>query len=162
MKQKAATFPYRTRQLLLLVILARRLQDKDAQLFFYRLRRVYCVEVHSLLSTKIQRVMHMHLGHLSKMCLTKIEAVRSITCVCTDSRLLCKTFLKKFVVHIFMLLLAPFTSKFVNYSRLSKSWNKRKNSEVDDIFLRWEQVQTCSKTHCASNNWPILSQTVPK
>ena len=40
------------------------------------------------------------------------------------------------VVHIFTLLLAPFASKLVNYSRHSESLNIRKNSEIDDIFLR--------------------------
>ena len=31
--------------------------------------------------------------------------------------------------------------------------------EIDDIFLRRQLIvdfQTYSKTHCASNNWPIL------
>ena len=46
--------------------------------------------------------------------------------------------LYKFVVHIFTLLLAPFVSKLVNYSRHSESLNIRKNSEIDDIFL-WNQ-----------------------
>ena len=43
--------------------------------------------------------------------------------------------LQKLVVQIFMLLLAPFTLKLVNYSRHSESLNIRKNSEIDDIFL---------------------------
>ena len=51
-----------------------------------------------------------------------------------------KTFLKnliqKFVVHILTLPLAPFASKLVNFSRHSESLKVRKNSEIDDIFLR--------------------------
>ena len=54
-----------------------------------------------------------------------------------------KTFLKKIlyklVAHIFTLHLTPFASKLVNYSRLSESLNNRKNSKIDDIFLRWER-----------------------
>ena len=46
--------------------------------------------------------------------------------------------LSKIVVHIFTLLLASFSSNSVNYSRHSGSLNNRKNSEIDDIFLRWE------------------------
>ena len=37
-----------------------------------------------------------------------------------------------------MLLLAPFASKLVNYSRHIESLNNQKNSEIDEIFLRWE------------------------
>ena len=48
-----------------------------------------------------------------------------------------KIFLElKFVVHIFTLLLASFASILVTYSRHSESLNIRKNSEIDDIFLR--------------------------
>ena len=42
----------------------------------------------------------------------------------------------KFVVHIFTLLLAPFASELINYPRHSESLNIRKNSDIDDIFLR--------------------------
>ena len=40
------------------------------------------------------------------------------------------------VALIFTLLLAPFAFKLVNYWRHSESLNIRKNSEIDDIFLR--------------------------
>ena len=43
------------------------------------------------------------------------------------------------VVHIFTFLLAPFASKSVNYARHSEFLNGRKNSEIDDIFIRWER-----------------------
>ena len=80
--------------------------------------------------------------------------VRGITYVCTerifDSRLLMynKIFLEKlwykFLVHIFTLLLAPFTSNLVNYSRHSESlkyvWKSticclwRKMLSISDFF----------------------------
>ena len=44
--------------------------------------------------------------------------------------------LYKMVAHIFTLLLAPFASKSVNYSRYSESLNSRKISEIGDICLR--------------------------
>ena len=44
-------------------------------------------------------------------------------------------FSQKVVVHIFTLLLAPFVSKLVMYSRHSESLNILKNSESDNIFL---------------------------
>ena len=70
-----------------------------------------------------------------------------------------KIFLKKllwrFVVHISTILLAPFASKLVNFSRQGESFNIRNNSEIDDIFLRRQLIidfRTYSKTYCASNN----------
>ena len=55
-----------------------------------------------------------------------------------------KIFLKKViyksVVHIFTLLLTPFASKLVNYSRHSESLNLQKNSEIDDIFLQRQLI----------------------
>ena len=51
-----------------------------------------------------------------------------------------KKHLKKFVIHIFTLLLALFVPKLVNYSRHSESLNIRKNSKIDDIFLRRQLI----------------------
>ena len=55
------------------------------------------------------------------------------------NKIFLKKLLQKIVVHIFTLLLAPFASKLVNFSRQSESLNNRKNFEIDDIFFRWEQ-----------------------
>ena len=71
--------------------------------------------------------------------------------------------LYKLVAHIFMLLLAPFTSKLANYSR--PTLNFRKNSKSTTFSFENSDLsifQLFSKTHCASNNWPIWTQKVPK
>ena len=50
---------------------------------------------------------------------------------------------KKLVSNIFTLLLTPFAFKLVNYSRHSargESLNIRKNSKIDDIFLRRQLI----------------------
>ena len=82
-----------------------------------------------------------------------------------------KKFLKKhflkFVVHIFTLLLAPFASKWVNYSGQNENLNMQKNSEIDDIFLWWRlfvDFQTYFKgsVHSASKKWPIWTEMVLK
>ena len=79
-----------------------------------------------------------------------------------------KKLCKKFVVHIFTLLLASFAFNLVNYSRHSESLNIRKNSEIDDIFLRWRRFvdfQTHFKDSlcgCALNKWPLWAQKMPK
>ena len=47
----------------------------------------------------------------------------------------------------------------------SESLNIRKNYEIGDIFLleqRFVDFQNTSKTHGASNNWPISVQKVLK
>ena len=61
--------------------------------------------------------------------------------------------LLKLIAHIFALLLAPFASKLINYLRHSESLYIRKNSEIDDLSIS----KHTSKTHCASNNGPILT-----
>ena len=53
-------------------------------------------------------------------------------CSCTTKHFLTKL-LKKFVVHIFTLLLAHFTSNLVNYYRHSETLNIRKN----DMTMLW-------------------------
>ena len=76
-----------------------------------------------------------------------------------------KKLFQKLVVHIFALLLAPFVSKLVNYSRHSESlkyvW-KRSNHcflwKVESISNSSESL----KSPCASNNWSIWTQKVPK
>ena len=89
-------------------------------------------------------------GFLNILQIQPKQTVRGMTYVCTerifDSRLLMhnkisleKLFLK-FVVYIFTLLLAPFASKLVNYWRHSESLNIRKNSKIDDIFLRRQLI----------------------
>ena len=75
--------------------------------------------------------------------------VRGITYVCIvricDSRKFMynksflKKLLKKLVVHICTLLLTPFAFELVDYSRHSESLTIRKNSEIDDIFLRYQR-----------------------
>ena len=58
-----------------------------------------------------------------------------------------------------------FSPKLVNCSRHSESLNIRKNFEIDDIYLRRQLMSIFRhtlKTHCASNNGPILAQKVPK
>ena len=74
------------------------------------------------------------------------STVQGIEYVCNDrifdsrpfmySKIFLKKLLEKFVFHTFMLLLAPFASKLVNYSRHRESLKIRKNSEIDDISLR--------------------------
>ena len=69
-----------------------------------------------------------------------------------------KIVLRKLAVHIFTFLLAPFTSKLVNYSRHSETLNFRKNSKSTTFSFENSDLsifQLFSKTHCASNNWPI-------
>ena len=73
--------------------------------------------------------------------------------------------LYKLVAHIFTLLLAPFSSKFVNYSRYSETLNFRKNSKSTSFSFEnsdFTAFMHCSKTRCASNSWPTWTQTVPK
>ena len=48
-----------------------------------------------------------------------------------------KNLLQNFEVNIFTLLLAPFRFKLVNFSRHGESLNIRKNSDFDDILIRW-------------------------
>ena len=52
------------------------------------------------------------------------------------NKMFLKKLLYKSLVHIFTLLLKHFAFKLVNYSRQSEYLNIRKNSEIDDIFLR--------------------------
>ena len=49
------------------------------------------------------------------------------------------------VANIFTLLLAPFASKLVHYSRHSESLKNRKNSEIDDIFLQKQRFYRFQK-----------------
>ena len=73
--------------------------------------------------------------------------------------------LEKYVGHIFTLLLAPFASKLVNYSRHSETLNFRKNSKLRTFSFENRDLtvfQHFSKAHCASNKWPIWMQKVPK
>ena len=63
------------------------------------------------------------------------------------------------------LLLAPFASKLVNYSRHSESlknvwkWPNRSFwKKMSSILSSYESL----KSHCASNRWPIWTQRVPK
>ena len=63
--------------------------------------------------------------------------------------------------YIFTLLLAPFASKLVNYSRHSESLNIRKNSEIDDIFLRRQLIvdfQTYFMTQIINQFWRKMCQ----
>ena len=72
---------------------------------------------------------------------------------------------KYFVAHIFTILLAPFASKLVNYSRHSETLNFRKNSKSTTFFLRNSDLtifKHFSMSHCASNNSPIWTQKVSK
>ena len=76
-----------------------------------------------------------------------------------------KPFLQKLVAHIVMLLLAPFSFKFVNHSRHSETLNFWKNPNSTSFSFDCSNLtifKHTSKTHCASNNWPILTQKVPK
>ena len=66
-----------------------------------------------------------------------------------------KTFLKKILqklaAHIFTLLMAPFTSKLVNYSRDSETLNFRKNSKSTSFSFENSSFTVFihfSKTHC--------------
>ena len=52
------------------------------------------------------------------------------------NKIFLKNLLQKFVVHIYTLLLASFSSKLIKYLRHSESFNIRKNSEIGDIFLQ--------------------------
>ena len=61
--------------------------------------------------------------------------------------------------------MAPFASKFVNYlshsELLKNAWtwiNRRFRRKMSPISNSCE----CSKAHCASNNWQIWTQKVPK
>ena len=101
----------------------------------------------------------------------KRESTLLHTYVCTehifDSRpfMYNKISLKKLLAHIFTLLLVPFESKLVNYSRQSESlknvwkrWNHCFRRKMTSISNSSESL----KSYCASNNWPIWMLKVPK
>ena len=80
-----------------------------------------------------------------------------------------KMFLKKtpqkLVANIFTLLLAPFASKMVNYSKHSETLNFRKNLKLTTFSFENSDLTVFkhfSKSHCASNNWPMWTKKVPK
>ena len=69
------------------------------------------------------------------------------------------------VAHIFTLLLAPFASKSVHYSRRSETLNFRKNSKSTTFSFDSNDLSIfkhTSNTHCVSNKWPIWTQKVQK
>ena len=76
-----------------------------------------------------------------------------------------KYFWKKFVAHILTLLFAPFASKLVNYYywslNIRKNFENRRHFPPITAICRFSNIRT-SKIHCASNNWPIWTQKVPK
>ena len=71
-------------------------------------------------------------------------------------------FLQKFVVHIFTILLAPFASKLVTYSRHSQSSNVRKNKglESDPSKLPPAQKMPISLFYTISNFPKMTVKTV--
>ena len=84
-----------------------------------------------------------------------------------EQNIFLKKLLQKLEVHIFTLLLAPFTPKLINYSRQSKSLNIWKNCEIAYIFLRWQRsicliFKLIWKTQYAKKIWIICVQKVPK
>ena len=69
------------------------------------------------------------------------------------------------VAHIFTLLLAPFTSISVNYWRHNETLNFRE--KLNSTTFSFENAHLTifkhfSKINCASNNWSIWTQKVPK
>ena len=66
---------------------------------------------------------------------------------------------------VFTLLLAPFASKLVNYSSHSELLKNARTS-INRCFLRkcrrFRDSSECSKTHCASNTWPIRTKKLSK
>ena len=76
-----------------------------------------------------------------------------------------KKLLQKSLAHIFTLLLTPFVSKLVNYSRCSETLNFRKNSKSTSFSFENSDFTVFKhflKTHCSSKNWLIWTQKVPK
>ena len=81
------------------------------------------------------------------------------------NKIFLKTLLQKLVAHISMLFLALFASKFVNQSRHSETLNFRKNSKLTSFSFEnsdFTVFKHFSKTHCASQNWPVWTQKGPK
>ena len=76
-----------------------------------------------------------------------------------------KVVLLKLVAHSFTLLLAPFVSELVNYSRQSESWKMLENGKMavfEGKCRRFRKSSECLESHYAWNNWPIWTQNVPK
>ena len=64
-----------------------------------------------------------------------------------------KKVLRKLAVHIFTFLLAPFTSKLVNYSRHSESLNIFENQQIAAVegkCRRCRNTSKCFMIHCAN------------
>jgi len=81
------------------------------------------------------------------------------------NKIFLKKLLFKFVDHVFTLLLTPFASKLVNYSRRSESLIIHENSKLATFSFEnsgLSMFKASSNAHCASNNWPIRTQKVPK
>ena len=71
------------------------------------------------------------------------------------NKIFLKKLLFKFVDHVFTLLLTPFVSKLVNYSRRSESLIIHENSKLATFSFEnsgLSMFKASSNAHCASNN----------
>ena len=114
------------------------------------------IHISKLLKLQKLAKIRIYLTPCPQVCSEGIFDSRPFRC----NKIFLKNLFKKFVDHIFTLLLAPFSSKLVNYSRHSESLNIQKNPKIDDIFPRQhtspDEVKNFQKLFLVQNSLYVV------